>query len=132
MSSQLQQTLPTTQCQSTTTVDDCLWHSWYREIIIVSFSTMSVLQHQLVWPSLSSAFLHEVTSKTWRESVSTSCSIHSQISIIDEMSMVGRKTLGEVEFPHHAQEVIGGCSCRRCWATSSSNGPSPLHHLFSY
>ena len=37
--------------------------------------------------------------------------------IIDEMSMVGRKTLGQVDrrlrqaFPHHAQEVFGGCSC---------------------
>ena len=37
--------------------------------------------------------------------------------IIDEMSMVGRKTLGQVDrrlrqaFPHHRQEVFGGCSC---------------------
>ena len=37
--------------------------------------------------------------------------------IINEMSMVGRKTLGQVDrrlcqaFPHHAQEVFGGCSC---------------------
>ena len=37
--------------------------------------------------------------------------------IIDEMSMVGRKTLGQVDrrlrqaFPHHAQEVFSGCSC---------------------
>ena len=37
--------------------------------------------------------------------------------IIDEMSMVGRKTFGQVDrrlrqvFPHHAQEVLGGCSC---------------------
>ena len=37
--------------------------------------------------------------------------------IIDEMSMVGRKTLGQVDrrlrqaFPHHAEEVFGGCSC---------------------
>ena len=37
--------------------------------------------------------------------------------IIDEMSMVGRKMLGQVDrrlrqiFPHHAQEVFGGCSC---------------------
>ena len=37
--------------------------------------------------------------------------------IIDEMSMVGRKTLGQVDrrlrqtFPHHAQDVFGGCSC---------------------
>ena len=37
--------------------------------------------------------------------------------IIDEMSMVGRKTLGHVDrrlrqaFPHHAQGVFGGCSC---------------------
>ena len=37
--------------------------------------------------------------------------------IMDEMSMVGRKTLGQVDrrlrqaFPHHAQEVFGGCSC---------------------
>ena len=37
--------------------------------------------------------------------------------IIDEMSMVGKKTLGQVDrrlrqaFPHHAQEVFGGCSC---------------------
>ena len=33
------------------------------------------------------------------------------------MSMVGRKTLGQVDrrlcqaFPHHSQEVFGGCSC---------------------
>ena len=37
--------------------------------------------------------------------------------IIDEMSMVGRKTLGQVDrrlrqaFLHHATEVFGGCSC---------------------
>ena len=37
--------------------------------------------------------------------------------IVDEMSMVGRKTLGQVDrrlrqaFPHHAQDVFGGCSC---------------------
>ena len=37
--------------------------------------------------------------------------------IINEMSMVGRETLGQVDrdlcqaFPHHAQEVFGGCSC---------------------
>lgn len=37
--------------------------------------------------------------------------------IIDEMSMVGRKTFGQVDrrlrqvFPHCAQEVLGGCSC---------------------
>ena len=37
--------------------------------------------------------------------------------IIDEMSMVGRKTFGQVDrrlrqaFPHHSQEVFGGCSC---------------------
>ena len=36
--------------------------------------------------------------------------------IIDEMSMVGRKTLGQVDrrlrqaFPHHRQELFGGCS----------------------
>ena len=37
--------------------------------------------------------------------------------IIDEMSMVGRKVLGQVDkrlrqvFPHRADEVFGGCSC---------------------
>ena len=37
--------------------------------------------------------------------------------IIDEMSMVGRKMFGQIDrrlrqvFPHHAQEVFGGCSC---------------------
>ena len=37
--------------------------------------------------------------------------------IIDEMSMVGRKTLRQVDrrlcqaFPHHSLEVFGGCSC---------------------
>ena len=37
--------------------------------------------------------------------------------IIDEMSMVGRKAFGQVDrrlrqaFPHHSQEVFGGCSC---------------------
>ena len=42
---------------------------------------------------------------------------HIKYVIIDEMSMVGRKTLGQVDrrlrqaFPHHAQEVFGGCSC---------------------
>ena len=36
--------------------------------------------------------------------------------IIDEMSMVGRKMFGKIDrrlrqaFPHHAQEVFGGCS----------------------
>ena len=37
--------------------------------------------------------------------------------IIDEMSMVGRKALGQVDrrlrqaFPHHSQQVFEGCSC---------------------
>ena len=37
--------------------------------------------------------------------------------IIDKMSMVGRKTLSQVDrrlrqaFPHHAEEVFGGCFC---------------------
>ena len=37
--------------------------------------------------------------------------------VIDEMSMVGRKIFGQVyrrlrqAFPHHSQEVLGGCSC---------------------
>ena len=37
--------------------------------------------------------------------------------IIDEMSMVGRKILGQVDkrlrqiFPHHADTLLGGCSC---------------------
>ena len=37
--------------------------------------------------------------------------------IIDEMSMVGRITFGQVDkrlrqvFPHHAQQALGGCSC---------------------
>ena len=33
--------------------------------------------------------------------------------IIDEMSMVGRKVFGQIDcqaFPHHAQQVFGGCS----------------------
>ena len=36
--------------------------------------------------------------------------------IVDEMSMVGRKVFGQIDcrlrqaFPHHAQEVFGGCS----------------------
>lgn len=37
--------------------------------------------------------------------------------IIDEMSMVGRKTFGQLDkrlrqaFPSNAEEVLGGCSC---------------------
>jgi ATP-dependent DNA helicase PIF1 len=37
--------------------------------------------------------------------------------IIDEMSMLGRKMLGQVDrrlrqvFPHRSDEVLGGCSC---------------------
>lgn len=37
--------------------------------------------------------------------------------IIDEMSMVGRKIFGQVDkrlrqvFPHHADQLLGGCSC---------------------
>ena len=37
--------------------------------------------------------------------------------IIDEMSMVGRKMFGQIDrrlrqvFPHHADDVLGGCSC---------------------
>ncbi len=37
--------------------------------------------------------------------------------IVDEMSMVGRKLFGQVDnrlrqaFPHHSNEVLGGCSC---------------------
>lgn len=37
--------------------------------------------------------------------------------IIDEMSMVGRKFLGQVDrrltqvYPHKSQQVVGGCSC---------------------
>ena len=40
-----------------------------------------------------------------------------QYLIIDEMSMVGRKILGQVDkrlrqvFPHHADALFGGCSC---------------------
>ena len=37
--------------------------------------------------------------------------------VIDEMSMVGRKTFGQIDkrlrqvFPHHADQLFGGCSC---------------------
>ena len=37
--------------------------------------------------------------------------------IIDEISMVGRKMLGQIDkrlrqaYPHRAQDVLGGCSC---------------------
>ena len=40
-----------------------------------------------------------------------------ELLIIDEMSMVGRKFLGQVDkrlrqvFPHQADELFGGCSC---------------------
>ena len=40
-----------------------------------------------------------------------------QYLIIDEMSMVGRKTFGQIDkrlrqvFPHHADQLFGGCSC---------------------
>lgn len=41
---------------------------------------------------------------------------HTRYLIIDEMSMVGRKLFGQIDrrlrqaFPHHGQEVFGGCS----------------------
>ena len=44
-------------------------------------------------------------------------SLSSIYIIIDNISMVGRKTLGQVDrrlhqaFPHHAQEVFRRCSC---------------------
>ena len=37
--------------------------------------------------------------------------------VIDEMSMVGRKLFGQIDkclrqvFPHHADQLFGGCSC---------------------
>ena len=40
-----------------------------------------------------------------------------QYLVIDEMSMVGRKTFGQIDrrlrqiFPHHSHQVLGGCSC---------------------
>ena len=40
-----------------------------------------------------------------------------QYLIIDEMSMVGRKTFGQIDkclrqvFPHHGDQLFGGCSC---------------------
>ena len=40
-----------------------------------------------------------------------------QYLIIDEMSMVGRKTFGQIDkrlhqvFPHHADQLFGDCSC---------------------
>ena len=43
--------------------------------------------------------------------------IDTMYFIIDEMCMVGRKTLGQVDrhlrqiFHQHAKEVFGGCSC---------------------
>lgn len=42
---------------------------------------------------------------------------HMNYLIIDEMSMVGRKTFGQINqclkqiFPHHSHQVLGGRSC---------------------
>ena len=52
--------------------------------------------------------------------------------IIDEMSMVGRKVFGQIDrrlrqaFPHHAQEVFGGCSM--LLFGDFGQLPAPLHH----
>ena len=57
--------------------------------------------------------------------------------IIDEMSMVGRKTLGQVDrrlrqaFPHHGTRSVWWMllpSLRRFWPTTSSIGPTPVYH----
>ena len=61
----------------------------------------------------------EESSRTWRERDSPGSSRHSQVRylIIHEMSMVGRKTLGQMDrrlrqaFPHHSQKVFRGYSC---------------------
>ena len=49
--------------------------------------------------------------------------------IVDEMSMVGRKVFGQIDrhlhqaFPHHAQEVFGGCSLLHFGDFGQSYGP---------
>ena len=58
--------------------------------------------------------------------------------IIDEMSMVGRKFLGQIDrrlrqvFPHLADTVFGGCSCLLVGdfgqLATTSDGSPPLHH----
>ena len=56
--------------------------------------------------------------------------------IIDEMSTVGRNVFGQIDrrlrqaFPHHAQQVFGGCSMLLFGdlSTTTSDGPAPLHH----
>ena len=61
--------------------------------------------------------------------------------ISDKMSMVGRKTLGQVDrrlhqaFPHHTQKVFGGCLLSSLWRfrpISLSNGSSPVYHHCKY
>ena len=81
------------------------------------------LQLQLVWPlstlmdAPSSVCPPEESLGIWRERDSPNSRSLSHKSSIDEMSMVGRKTFGQMDqglhqaFPHHSQEVFGGCSC---------------------
>ena len=64
--------------------------------------------------------------------------------IIDEMSMVGRKTFAQVDrrlrqaFPHRSQEVFGGCSCS-CLLfggfgqfSTSRDGPAFVHNSLAF
>ena len=56
--------------------------------------------------------------------------------IIDEVSMVSRKTFGMIDrrlrqaFPHKSQVLFGGCcfTLRRLWPATASVWTSPLHH----
>ena len=118
--------------QSPTSEDDCLRHSWHREVLPHPLPLTSPagpaagcsshwcgrLQHR--WPDpppLPPQPPHQsrVQGPGGRETQQA----FSQVKylIIDEMSMVGRKIFGQVDrrlrqaFPHHFQEVFRGCSC---------------------
>ena len=107
------------QCPAS--VDDSLWHSWHSWQLVLLPSTL------MAAPStLSSVCQPEESSMTWRVRDSPSSS-EVKYLIIDEMSMVGRKTFGEVDrrlrqaFPNSQRMLLS--SLRRLRPASS-----PLHH----
>ena len=118
--------------QPRTSEDGCLRHSWHREVLPHSLPPTSPaapgagcssnwcgrLQHR--WPDPPLRLPTRAEFKDLEgERLTKLQQAFSEVKylIIDEMSMVGRKIFGQVDkrlrqaFPHHSQEVFGGCSC---------------------
>ena len=81
-------------------------------------------------------YLFMPISETWKVNSSRHCRLLLKI-IIDEMSMVGKRMLGQIEhrlchaFLHKAQEVLGGCTFLRMfggfWPSLSSMDLPYIH-----